>query len=74
MSMIKAMAAYGSWRSPISAESLVQGAAGISEVIPDGDAVWWCESRPSQRDARALLIQKSEGNHFLRFQKCVPLI
>jgi len=48
-------APYGSWRSPISAESLVQGAAGISEVIPDGDAVWWCESRPSEGGRTAMM-------------------
>lgn len=46
---------YGSWQSPISAESLVQGAAGISEVIPDGDAVWWCESRPSESGRAAIM-------------------
>ena len=48
-------APYGSWRSPISAESLVQGAAGISEVIPDGDTVWWCESRPSEGGRTAMM-------------------
>ena len=53
-------APYGSWRSPISAESLVQGAAGISEVIPDGDAVWWCESRPSE-GGRAALMHWHDG-------------
>ncbi|MEE9334602.1 MAG: prolyl oligopeptidase family serine peptidase [Granulosicoccaceae bacterium] len=48
-------APYGSWRSPISAESLVQGAAGISEVVPDEDAVWWCESRPSEGGRSAMM-------------------
>ena len=54
-------APYGSWRSPISAESLVQGAAGISEVMPDGDAVWWCESRPSE-GGRTAMMRWQGGN------------
>ena len=53
-------APYGSWQSPISAESLVQGAADISEVFPDGDAVWWRESRPSE-GGRAAIMRWQDG-------------
>jgi len=38
----------GSWASPITAESLVAGAAGLGEVVVDGDSVWWAESRPDE--------------------------
>jgi dipeptidyl aminopeptidase/acylaminoacyl peptidase len=38
----------GSWASPISAQSLVAGAAGLGEVAGDGDRVWWAESRPDE--------------------------
>lgn len=38
--------AAGTWPSPITARSLVAGAVSISEVIPDGDDVYWAESRP----------------------------
>ena len=40
---------YGAWRSPLTARSLVQGAAGISEVMADPVRpwmLWWAESRP----------------------------
>jgi len=49
------IAPFGTWTSPISAESLVTGAASISEVIPDGDAVWWAESRPSEGGRVAIM-------------------
>ncbi len=45
----------GTWPSPISAESLVQGAVGITAVVPDGDAVWWAESRPDERGRTAIV-------------------
>ena len=38
----------GSWASPITAESLVAGAAGLGEVVVEGDSVWWAESRPDE--------------------------
>ncbi len=53
-------APYGAWTSPISAEMLVSGAVGISEVIPEADACWWAESRPSE-GGRTALMRWSEG-------------
>lgn len=52
---MKSTAPFGTWTSPISAESLVTGAANISEVIPDGDSVWWAESRPSEGGRIAIM-------------------
>ncbi len=46
---------YGSWPSPISAASLVAGAVGIAEVVPDADDVWWVESRPDEGGRSALM-------------------
>ncbi len=57
---MRSIAPYGTWASKITAESLVQGAAGISEVIPDGDAVWWCESRPDE-GGRAAIMRWQDG-------------
>lgn len=49
------VAPFGEWPSPISAESLVTGAVGISECCADGDAVWWAESRPTEGGRTALM-------------------
>ncbi len=50
----------GSWPSPITPRSLVAGAVGISEVVPDGDDVWWAESRPDNR-GRTTLVRWRDG-------------
>jgi dipeptidyl aminopeptidase/acylaminoacyl peptidase len=52
-------APFGSWRSPITAASIVGGAATITEVVVDGDRddapVWFAESRPAERGRTAVL-------------------
>ena len=57
---MKTISPYGTWVSPISVDSLVTGAVGISEVIPESDAVWWAESRPSE-GGRTALIRYAKG-------------
>lgn len=46
---------YGSWPSPIDAAALVEGAAGLAEVVVDGADVWFNESRPSEGGRVALM-------------------
>jgi len=46
---------YGCWESPIDAKDLVVGAAGLSEVVTDGDDVWFSESRPEEGGRVALM-------------------
>ena len=51
----------GTWLSPITARSLVAGSVSISEVIPDGDDVWWAESRPDN-SGRTTLVRWRDGS------------
>ena len=49
---------YGEWPSPVTAVCLVQGAAGISEVIADPVRpwlLWWAESRPGEGGRTAVM-------------------
>lgn len=46
--------------SPITAELLVSGAVGISEVVPDGTDIYWVENRPSE-GGRAALVRWRDG-------------
>ncbi len=44
-------APYGAWTSPITAETVISAAVGLSEVRVDRQdtgAVWWSESRPEE--------------------------
>lgn len=52
---------FGSWPSPITASSIVQGAATITEVVVDGDDVWWAEVRPSEGGRVAVLKRDPSG-------------
>ena len=53
-----AVVPYGEWPSPVTAACLVQGAAGISEVIADPVRpwlLWWAESRPDEGGRTAVM-------------------
>ena len=51
----------GSWPTPITSELLVQAAAGLGEVVVDGDDVWWAESRPAEGGRTALVRHTADG-------------
>ncbi len=51
----------GTWPSPITARSLVAGSVSIGEAIPDGDDVWWAESRPDN-GGRTTIVRWSDGS------------
>jgi dipeptidyl aminopeptidase/acylaminoacyl peptidase len=42
------IAAYGSWKSPISAADVARGAMSVAFPAIAGDEVWWQESRPAE--------------------------
>jgi len=52
--------AAGTWPSPITPELLVGGAVGIGEVIPDGNDVWWSESRALE-GGRTAIVRWHDG-------------
>ncbi|CAB4820064.1 MAG: prolyl oligopeptidase family serine peptidase [Actinobacteria bacterium] len=58
-------APYGTWRSPITAASIVGGAATITEVVVDGAAddapVWFSEARPAEGGRIAILRADDDG-------------
>ena len=50
----------GTWPSPITPASMASGGASVSDVIPDGDDLWWAESRPVD-GGRVTLVRWREG-------------
>ena len=53
------IAAYGSWRSPITSDSIVSGTIGVSQVRQDKGKVYWIEQRPSE-GGRHVIVQYSQ--------------
>ena len=39
---------YGSWRSPVTADAIVAGVIGLSQIQLDGDDIYWVEGRPAE--------------------------
>jgi len=46
---------YGSWKSPISAKSLVQNSLRLGQIQIDDDSVFWTEGRPAEKGRTALM-------------------
>ncbi len=52
---------YGSWPSPISADSLVEGVSTVTDMFIDGENLWWSESRPDEGGRTAIMFQSEKG-------------
>jgi dipeptidyl aminopeptidase/acylaminoacyl peptidase len=56
---------YGSWPSPVTAPDIARGSVGLEfpgfVPGPDGEEVWWVESRPSDGGRHALVARRSDG-------------
>ena len=52
--------AYGSWPSPVSAASVVEGSRGLGALQFDGDYLYWLESRP-QEGGRNTIMRWTAG-------------
>ena len=52
---------YGSWPSPISAASVVQGSRGLSSLSVDGDDLYWVESRPEEGGRNTIMRRAAGG-------------
>ena len=55
------IAAYGTWKSPISAAGVARGAAAVSYPSIAGGEVWWQERRPSEGGRTAIMASAGPG-------------
>ena len=56
-----AVAPYGSWRSPITADAIVAESVGIGSVAIDGDAILWAEARPAEGGRNVIVRGTPDG-------------
>ena len=55
------VAAFGSWRSPISASRAVAGSVRLGEVAVSGNDVYWAEGRPTEKGRGVLVRRRADG-------------
>lgn len=59
--MPKQTAPYGSWPSPITADLIVAGAVSVSQVVLDGDDIYWAEGRPAEKGRNVIVRRTPNG-------------
>ena len=55
------IAPYGSWKSPITSDSIVKGSIGLSQPLIDGPDVYWVEMRPTEGGRSVIVKQNASG-------------
>ncbi|HEV2761964.1 MAG TPA: hypothetical protein VGV38_03135, partial [Pyrinomonadaceae bacterium] len=55
------VAPYGSWKSPITSDLIVQGTVGLGQVVPDGADTYWAELRPSEAGRVTVVRRTADG-------------
>jgi dipeptidyl aminopeptidase/acylaminoacyl peptidase len=51
---------YGSWRSPVTPDLIVAGTVSLSQIMIEGDAVYWVEGRPEE-GGRNVIVRWTEA-------------
>lgn len=59
---MRQIAPYGSWASPITADSLLRSAFGVGALCPDGDELYWLESRPHEGGRQVIVKAGANGS------------
>ena len=55
------VAPYGSWKSPITADFIVQGSVGLGLVKADGEDIYWSEMRPAEGGRSCIVRRTPDG-------------
>jgi len=57
----KKVAPYGSWKSPITADLLVEKSIRLGEIVLDGKDIYWIEGRPSEGGRNVIVRLSPDG-------------
>ncbi len=56
------IAPYGSWKSPITSDLIVEGSVGLSQPLFEGDDIYWMEMRPKEAGRNVIIKRNPAGN------------
>src|SRR3990172_2718080 len=59
--MAQKIAAYGSWKSPITSDLIVAETIGLGSLWLDGDDLYWLELRPAEAGRQVLVRRTPDG-------------
>jgi dipeptidyl aminopeptidase/acylaminoacyl peptidase len=54
-------APYGTWRSPVTAQTVAAGALRLGSVVLEGDDIYWIEGRPEDGGRNAIVKRTADG-------------
>lgn len=60
----KKFASYGSWKSPITSDLIVEGTVRLGQVELEGDDIYWLEGRASEKGRNVIVKRAADGNKF----------
>lgn len=61
MSNSPKIAPYGSWKSPITSDLIVEGSVGLSQPSFDGENIYWIELRPKEGGRNVIVKRSPDG-------------
>ncbi len=61
MSNSPKIAPYGSWKSPITSDLIVEGSVGLSQPTFDGHDIYWVELRPKEGGRNVIVKRSATG-------------
>ena len=61
MSNSPKIAPYGSWKSPITSDLIVEGSVGLGQPSFDGDDIYWLELRPKEGGRNVIVKRSANG-------------
>lgn len=56
----RALAPFGSWKSPITSDLIVSGSIGLSQPLMDDADLYWVEMRPTE-GGRSVIVKRDES-------------
>jgi len=55
------IAPYGSWKSPITSDLIVEGSVGLSQPLFEGNNTYWIEMRPKEAGRNVIVRRNADG-------------
>jgi len=59
--MSRKVSPYGSWKSPITSDLVVQSVVGLGQIEIEGEDIYWLEMRPAEQGRHVIMKHTQDG-------------